>query len=57
MYKFDIKTKTNERYSSGFLISIMANKNSICITKLDKTSIDVDKFINTFSIQNFDTGK
>jgi hypothetical protein len=31
-----------------FLISIMANKNYIFIMKLEKTSIDIDKFINTF---------
>lgn len=47
-YRFDTKTKTNKRYTSGFLISIMANKNYIFIMKLDKTSIDIDKFINIF---------
>ena len=66
-YKFDTKTKTKKRtktkaktnkmYSSGFLVSIMANKNSIFITKLDRTSIEIDRFINATSIQNFEHRK
>lgn len=54
-YKFDTKTKTNIMNSSGFLTSIMANKSSIFITKLDKTYIDIDKFINAFFYTKFRT--